>query len=182
MRECEVRVLDVNVDETQAKLIALGAKKVFEKTFNRIILDFPDKRLEKQKSWIRLRTDGTKHAITLKQTINTEIDGTEEIEINVSNFDETLTLLKQLGLQDLYYQENRRTRFAYQDITFDIDSWPMIPTYLEIEAKSKEEVLRGLKLLGFEESQATTLHGKDIYKKYGIDIHSLKEVKFEKKE
>ena len=28
------------------------------------------------------------------------------------------------------------------DVEIDIDSWPMIPTYLEIEGKSEEEIIK----------------------------------------
>lgn len=176
--ECEIRVLEINIKEIASKLKALGAEKLWARTFNRIVLDFPDKQLEKEQSWIRLRTDGKEHSITLKQILNKEIDGTKEIEIKVSDFEETRALLKHLGLQELYLQENKRTHFKYKDIEFDIDEWPLIPPYLEIEAGSKERVLEGLKMLGFSEEQATTLHGKEIYSHYGIDAHSFKELKF----
>jgi adenylate cyclase class 2 len=177
--ECEIRVLNISVKDTISKLKGLGAKKLWAKTYNRIIFDFPDKQLEKQHGWIRLRTDGKEHSITFKQLVNKSIDGTKEIEIEVNKFEETRELLKALGLQELYFQENKRTRFVYKDVEFDIDEWPLIPAYLEIEADSKQNVLEGLKHLGFKEEQATTLHGKEIFAHYGIDVHSFKELKFE---
>lgn len=61
----------------------------------------------------------------------------------------------------------------------DIDSWPMIPTYMEIEGNSEKEVLDKLKLLGVDESRVTTLNRGDIYAKiYRIDIDKIKEIKF----
>ena len=40
----------------------------------------------------------------------------------------------------------------------------MIPTYMEIEGKSKEDVLKMLNILNIEESKATALNCDDIYK------------------
>ena len=55
----------------------------------------------------------------------------------------------------------------------------MIPTYMEIEGKSKEEVLNMKKILDIDESKVTTLNGDDIYKQiYKIDISKIKELKF----
>ena len=60
-----------------------------------------------------------------------------------------------------------------------IDSWPMIPTYMEIEGNSEKEVLDKLELLGIDESKVTALNCGDIYAKiYGIDIDKIKEIKF----
>ena len=59
----------------------------------------------------------------------------------------------------------------------DIDSWPMIPTYMEIEGISEKEVLDKLKLLGVDESRVTTLNRGDIYAKiYRIDIDKINKV------
>lgn len=61
----------------------------------------------------------------------------------------------------------------------DIDSWPMIPAYMEIEGISEKEVLNKLKLLGVDESRFTTLNCGGIYAKiYRIDIDKIKEIKF----
>jgi len=55
----------------------------------------------------------------------------------------------------------------------------MIPTYLEVEADNEEKVKEGIKLLGLEGKDSGHLGTLTIYKKYGIDLHSIKELKFE---
>lgn len=55
----------------------------------------------------------------------------------------------------------------------------MIPTYMEIEGKSEEQVLNMKKILNIDESKVTTLNCDDIYKQiYKIDISKIKELKF----
>ena len=50
---------------------------------------------------------------------------------------------------------------------------------MEIEGKSKEDVLRLLNILNIEESKVTALNCDDIYKEiYDIDISKIKELKF----
>ena len=51
-----------------------------------------------------------------------------------------------------------------------MDSWPLIPTYLEIEGPSEEAVYNTLKELGFEKNAATTRDVEGIYLDYGYDI------------
>jgi len=180
--ECELKVLNIKVKEIESKLEQLGAKKLWAKEYKRILFDFENKSLDKKDAWLRLRTDGKKTTLTYKQTMNREIDGTKEIEIEVNNFKETMELLKQTGLTQAKYQESKRTRYAYKDITFDIDEWPLIPPYLEIEAKTKQKVLEGLKILKLKNPETTTLHGRGIYKKYGLNIDSYKKLGFKKQE
>jgi len=54
----------------------------------------------------------------------------------------------------------------------------MIPTFLEIVAKSEDKVREGLKILGLENKDAGHIGTIAIYKKYGIDLHSYKELVF----
>lgn len=107
------------------------------------------------------------------------IDGTKELEIKVSSFEETNQLLNILGYQPKAYQENRRIRYTINNVEIDIDTWPLIPTYLEIEGKSVEEVKQVENLLEINQEDITSLNCQDIYlEKYGIDIETIKELKF----
>lgn len=175
--EFEAKILEIDVDRIISKLKALGAKKVGEKQQRRFVYDFTPK---KENSWVRLRTDGQKTTLTIKETQNDNIDGTKELEISVDDFDKTNLLLEKLGFAHKGYQENKRISYVLEGVEIEIDFWPQIPPYLEIEGKSVDEVEKIIKLLGFELSQATSIHTTDVYKKYGIDIDSIKKLKFER--
>ena len=55
----------------------------------------------------------------------------------------------------------------------------MIPTYLEIEGNSEEEVNNMVKKLDLGNLKITALNCNDIYRKiYNIDITKMKELRF----
>ena len=174
--EIEERVLEVNVEEITKRLEDLNALKVGEWNQKRYVYDFNPKR---ENEWIRLRDTGEQITLTYKNVEKNSIDGTKELEVEVSDFEETNQLLKILGYNHKGYQENKRIRYVLNDVEIDIDSWPLIPTYMEIEGKTIEEVKEVEKLLEVNEEKITNLNCQDIYKKiYGIDINEIKELKF----
>ena len=173
--EFEVKILDIDVNAVRKKLESLGAVKVAERKMRRFVYDID---LAKSHSWIRLRDNGEKTTLAIKEIHSAEIDGTKEIEVEVSDFDSTNSILNKLGFFPKAYQENKRVSFKFDGAEVEIDSWPKIPPYVEIEAGSAEKVEKVLKLLGFEKSQATSIGVEEVYKKYGINIHDFKELKF----
>lgn len=173
--EFEAKILEINVEEVYSKLNILGAIKMGENMQKRLVYDFNPK---KDNSWIRLRSNGTKTTLAVKEIHNDQIDGTHELEIIVSDFDQTNLLLEKLGYLPKGYQENKRVSYVLDGVEIEIDFWPLIPPYLEIEAKSVKAVELMIKKLGFDLSQATSINTIEIYKKYGIDLDLIKELKF----
>jgi len=174
--EFEERILEIDVDETIQKLESLGAKKVGEWFQKRYVYDFTPKR---ENEWIRLRTNGEVATLAYKNVEKNTVDGTKEIEVEVSDFNETNELLNVLGYEAKGYQENKRIRYMLDDVEIDIDSWPMIPTYMEIEAESEERVKEIENKLGVDTSKITALNCDDIYRDiYGIELKGVKELKF----
>ena len=175
--EYEVRVLEINKDEIQKKLDDLNATLVEDSFQKRYVYDFhpvvPSK-------WIRLRTNGTKSTLTIKNVESSNIDGTKEVEIEVSDFDTTNEILKELGYTPRGIQENKRIKYDLNGVEVDIDTWPKIPTYLEIEGKSEEEVYNTLELLGISKEDATALDVQSIYEEvYGIDLEKEPNLSFD---
>ena len=176
--ERELTILEVDKEEIENKLTELGAQKIGEFLQRRLVYDFnpvdPNK-------WIRLRTNGTKTTLTIKEIVDkTKIDGTKELEIFVDDFDKTNEILEKLGYFSRNYQENFRTIYTLNGVEICIDTWPLIPTYAEIEGKTNEEVLVVLEMLNVGNLEVTTLDVVSIYQeKYGIDIKEIKNLMFE---
>ena len=101
------------------------------------------------------------------------------MEIEVSDFEKTNQIMNMLGYEHSMYQENKRTIYKLGEIEFDIDTWPMIPTYLEIEGKNKEQVEKMIEKLNVDKEKLSLDKVSEIYKKYGLDIHEYKDLKFE---
>ena len=174
--EIEERVLEIDQQQMIKKLEKLGATKVGEWYQKRYVYDFIPKR---ENEWIRLRDNGEEVTLTYKNIENKGIDGTKELEIKVSGFEETNQLLNVLGYQPKAYQENKRIQYKLNQVEIDIDMWPLIPAYMEIEGKTIEEVKQIEKMLQINPEKVTTMNCQDIYQKiYGINIDQIKELKF----
>ena len=119
--------------------------------------------------------------MTIKEIKNkAAIDGTMELETVVGDFDVMNDILRELGYSYRNYQENYRIIYLMDDVEISIDSWPLIPTYVEIEGKTNEDVVMALEKLGYTLDDATTLDVTSIYNEiYGIDLLKIKELKFE---
>lgn len=173
-QEYETKILDINSQEIETKLISIGAKKKFEVLYKRWVFDIESKETQ----WIRLRDDGKTSTLTYKKRTGSGICETEEIETQVLDFETTAQILQKLNFKDKYYQENKRTMYELNNIEFSIDSWPMIPTYLEIESTCEKKVKEGLKLLNLENKDIGNISVVNVYKKYNIDLHSIKNLKY----
>ena len=174
--EYEIRILEINKEEMVKKLEELGATRKGKFEQKRYVYDL--RPIEKGK-WIRLRTNGRVTTLTYKDIVSNTVDGTKEVEFEVEDFNKANEFLEKIGFENRSYQENERIQYILNDVEIDIDSWPMIPTYMEIEGKSEMQVFNMKKILNIDESKVTTLNCDDIYKQiYKIDISKIKELKF----
>lgn len=174
--EYEIRILEINKGEMVKKLEKLGATKTGEFEQKRYVYDL--RPIEKGK-WIRLRTNGKVTTLAYKDIVSNTIDGTKEVEFEIEDFNKANEFLEKIGFENRGYQENRRIQYILNNVEIDIDSWPMIPTYMEIEGQSEEEIIQMKKFLNVDETKVTTLNCEDIYKEiYKIDISKIKELKF----
>lgn len=173
--EYEVKILEVNHEEMIKKLESLGAVFIGDYNQRRYVYDLIPKEKDK---WIRLRTNGYKTTLTIKDIKAESLDGTKELEIVVDDFDTTDCILNELGFKAKAYQENRRIQYKLDDVEIDLDSWPMVPEYMEIEGKNEEEILSTLKKLEIDKSRICTLSIKSVYEKYGLNIDDYKELNF----
>ena len=177
--EFEVRVLEINHDEMVEKLESLNAIKKIDALQQRYVYDLIPK---VEHSWIRLRTDGVKATLTIKDLQAKTIDGTKELEIIVDDFDKTNLILEKLGFKNRGFQQNKRVQYILDGVEIDLDRWPLIPEYMEIEGKNEEEVYATLEKLGIEKDKIVTLDVASIYTHYGYDGDNLADLSFEMEE
>lgn len=175
--EYECTMLEVNKEELEGKLKSLGAIKkgdYFQKRYTYNYL--PDVKGK----WLRLRTNGEVSTLAIKNiTDKNLIGGTQELEVEVSSFEDTRNILEELGFKHNNYQENKRTVYVLDEVEISIDTWPMIPTYAEVEGKCEEDVLKVIDLIGLN-YEVTNLDVASIYEEiYGIKILDIKNLKFD---
>jgi len=178
VHEVETKVLDIDAEDIKKKLISFGAEKIQN---TRLIVDWyrPLGIKEGEDPWflrIRSNSDG-KYEVTWKA--KSDILGTarkhKEINFLIQEPEKLADLFEELGLEKYAHQEKDRISFSYQDWQFDIDQYPKMPAFLEIEGKSEEHVKEGMKLLGIE-NNPTWPKGERILIQdtYGLDWYDMK--------
>jgi len=187
MEEIEVKFLNIDPVLMEKKLVGIGAKKIFEKMYKRRVFDYPDLRFNSRGSFVRVRDEGDKITLTFKQRLGvkthdgkTNDESMEEIEVNVSDFEKTAEILKKIGLEEKFYEENRRIRYQLDDIEFDIDFWPLLEPYLEIEAPSWGKIDEAIKLLKLNPDDKKIFSTYQAYQLKGINENDYKILTFEK--
>ena len=167
--EYEIRFLDIDKENLINKLENLNATFIGNWLQKRYIYDFNPVLSNK---WIRLRTNGEVSTLTIKEITNNKIDGTKELEIVVSDFEETNKILNELGYHARSIQMNKRIRYILDEVEIDIDFWPMIPTYVEFEADSIEKIKNLCKKLDINYDNLTTMSVPEVYDYYGHNVRT----------
>ncbi len=161
--EVEVKVLEIDAEKVIAKLQSLGAIEVFH---GRVLNDFFKNTAGLK---LRLRRMNNKNILTYKiiHPSETVIDN-EEIEVTFDNYDGLKQILLASGFEHYASSQKSRISYVYQNIHFDIDTIPHIPTFLEVEGNNTEDVKRGVELLGYTMDQTSTFTERTLKEHYGI--------------
>lgn len=151
-QEIEVRFLEIDKEALIKRLLSLKAIDLGEDLLEEVIIY--DKKLvwqnEKPFKRIRLRARKGQTTLTYKCHIEETANGTEEIEFEVSNNENALAFLEKLGFVAYRHQEKRRHTFKLGEVTVDVDTWPRIPTYVELEGPSESMLKDAARRLGFD--------------------------------
>jgi len=176
--EIETKVLDIDSEKIKQKLVSFGAKKMQE---TRLIVDWYRIKgtKEGEDPWfLRIRSNSEgKHEVTWKA--KSDIIGIarkhKEINFNISEPEKLADLFDELGLEKYAHQEKDRTSFKYKDWQFDIDQYPKMPPFLEIEGVSEKSVKDAIELLGLENNR-TWAKGERILIQdiYELDWYDMK--------
>lgn len=180
MHEIETKVLEVERDEIEKKLNALGAKKISEE---RLTVDwYGPKGLthDGDDPWfLRVRTYGAtgKHEVTWKA--KSDILGTarkhKEINFTVSDFSQAGDLFDELDLEKYGHQEKERVSWKLQNVQFDLDIYPNMLPFLEIEAGSEEEINEIIQKLDLKNNQTWNDGERTLIKeKYNLDWFNMR--------
>ena len=175
--EYEGRVLDIDKEAVQRKLADCGAELIARKDYRRYVFNTIPAIKDR---WVRLRTDGQRVKLTVKEITSATVDGVQEWETVVDDFETTLTMLEKMGLKPKGYQENRRELYVLDGVKLSIDEWPGLKPLLEIEGHSKDEVYDMLNKLDLDEGSFTASSISQIYlDELGIDLDNRPELRFE---
>ena len=103
-----------------------------------------------------------------------------ETEIEVPSIKEANNLLEALGYSHKSYQEKERITYILDGYELDIDTWPGIPTYVEVEGKDEKDLEKILNKLGYSMTDTVSCTADEIYEKYGLSMFNEREIRFDK--
>lgn len=167
--EFEARFLDIDTDAIITRLRERGATRTMPRTLmRRVVLKNQD--ITDRGGWLRLRAQGNKTLLTYKQTNDdsngdSRIDSILEAEVEVADFHAAQHLLEAMGFTTERYQENYREEWQLNGVTYDLDTWPDLPTYLEIEGPDEAAVHGAAASLSLDYATATFGSVDEVYLK-----------------
>jgi len=178
--EIEARFKEVDIPKLVQAANKLGGIDTGEHLLEETIFYDNELKWRNEGKFARLRSFNGKNIFTYKHIKADSIDGTEEIEFEVSEPDKLKDFLERVGLTPFRVQQKKRQTIKFDGVVLDIDSWPMIPPYLEIEGDSEAKVRNIAEKLGLSWEDALFIDARKIIEGYGIDVSSFKFFTFEK--
>lgn len=174
MKELEVRIIDIDIDNIRKRLSELKAENVKQENQINRIYDFPDRRLLSHKGYARIRTihdklrNRTIHYMTTKKLISQEkYKIMDEHEIEISSSEDGENIFMALGLEHVHSINKYRESYKYKNTLVEIDinekSFCPFP-YIEIETSDEDELQQIVELLGYTMKDTTS---KTIYELIG---------------
>ncbi|TAK96315.1 CYTH domain-containing protein [Patescibacteria group bacterium] len=167
--EYEATFTDIDKDDMRARLRKAGAKLLRPEFLQkRVVFKLPAGH-EIEGGWLRVRDEGDKITMTLKAVKDGKIEDQKEITLQVDNFQQAEYFLTSIGCQKKAYQENRREVWDLDGVEVDLDEWPFLPPYVEVEGASEDKVKQVSKKLGFDYTQAKFCAADTLYNlHYGV--------------
>ena len=131
MKEKEVKVLNIDKEEIERKLINIGANLIKDENQINYRFDTDDGFLKKTyNGYLRIRitknllNGEVKHTLTFKRALKRNtLRINEETETEISDWESTAKILVFLGYKQKRPGYKHRRSYKYDNIIFEIDTW-----------------------------------------------------------
>lgn len=182
-KEIEARFLNVDLEKMRETLMSVGGMLVHpERLMRRETFDFKDKRLAAIGGWVRIRDEGDKITMSYKQVSDLTIHGTKEVMLTIDSMEQAKIFLEVLGVYAKSVQENKRETWNLDNCEVVIDTWPWVPTCIEVEGPNEDAVRTVAEKLGYSWDQALFGAIEPLYQAYydvtADEIYQLSEMTF----
>lgn len=152
--EIEVK-FRVNFEEAKKKLEALGARLLRTEEQEDLYFSLPPNELLRIRRIRNLGKTYLTHKLIVDPGRNEEFD---EIEVEVSGFEEMRKILRRLGLQEDVLIRKHRLVYRLGDVTFELNRVEGIGEFLDIEVisedpkEAREKIWESARKLGLDEN------------------------------
>lgn len=177
MREVEAKILDIDLEAFKTKIEKLGARPLGGRILMReFFLEPPSYNEETaQFSSCRLRQEGEHAFFTVKKRVaNDEAVIRDEHQVEVSNFDTFLSAVELLGFTVFRRREKYRETYELKEgVKIEIDLYPQMQPYAEIEATSEEALWDTVAQLGYSKEETSAQTATELIRSMGLNPDSL---------
>lgn len=167
VKELEVKVLNVDIEDVENKLNSLGAKLISKEVQINTLFDSNDKPIKSyMDAYLRIREskdlikDSEEVTLTLKKNIKNK-DLRENIELNtkIEDKDIMLQILSDLGFSKISVGYKERTSYLLEGARIDLDTWDKETypkPYMEVEVESTDQLYHILNILEIDRDNIST--------------------------
>jgi adenylate cyclase class 2 len=182
-REIEIKFLEIDKPKLIEQLKSLGALDLGEELITEQIFHDPQGEWYPQRKFGRIRKTSKGIFFTYKHGQERTATGTIEIEFKIDQAEKMKAFLEAMGLVMDREQEKYRHKFNLGEVVVDIDTWPKIPTYVELEGPTEESIKNAAKILGFDYSKGLFGTADIVIREvYGLELRKLRYFTFDKVE
>lgn len=179
-QEIECRFLEIDKEVLVKRLVDLGAGDKGEVLIDETIFYDQELKWRDNQIFVRLRKNADKIEMTYKNQSVQTVDGTFELDLKIDDYEKGILFFEKIGLTAFRRQQKKRHTFVLDGVNVDIDTWPKIPTYLELEGDSEEDLKKIAKKLGLEWEKADFHNARWVIENiYNIPVSTYKVFTFE---
>ncbi len=165
--ETESKVLDVNPQSIAGTMKKIGAKQVYDDFRTITYFDHADGSLKSIGEGVKLTEEDK---LKLEYTRKSPSGQSDSVKLFVSRKVEAVEFLRRVGLLPITQVRARRISYELGTIDFDIDCFPGIPPFIEVDAgDATVDLSEIIKELGLEEKEAIIATTPEIFARYGKD-------------
>jgi TatD family-associated radical SAM protein len=131
--------------------------------------------LRDSKTFLRIRQENGVSCLILKspEVFTEHLKFEAEYFYPLKNADEGKKIMDLLGMEKIREQEKFRESYSHFGTTFNIDTWPGLPTYLEVVAIDEIDIYNGCKFFGIDFKDAIGLHAETLFVSNNLDSSRL---------
>ena len=107
-----------------------------------------------------------------------DVQAVSELEVNTSSFEETNYILESIGIVKRSYQEKIRYSYKFNGADIEIDIWPMLKPYIEIECDDTSIIEDIIKKLKYNDKKVLSINTQQLYSLIGVNLQEISELRF----
>lgn len=173
--------MEIDKPKLVEKLLSLGASDLGEELITQQMFHDPEGKWYSERKFVRIRRTGGKTLVAYKHVQTKDAVGTVEIEFEITEPEKMKVFLEALGLVMDRMDEKRRHKFKLGQVIVDIDTWPGIPTYVELEGPNEQSIQDLAGRLGFDYGKGVFGTVETVLKEvYQVDLSKIRRFTFDK--